>query len=141
MIVSDKKGLDQLSLPEDIRYDQEHTWAQVKGEEVIVGISDFAQDQLGDIVFIELPNLGDTFEKGDVFGQAESVKSVSALYLPISGEIVGVNENLSDLPDIINKDPYDQGWLIKVKPNNLSELEELLSKEEYLSFLRDSDSI
>ncbi|WP_407308048.1 glycine cleavage system protein GcvH [Desulfosporosinus sp. SB140] len=139
--MSDIKGLEQLTFLEDIRYDQEHSWARAQGEEVIVGISDFAQDQLGEIVFLELPIIGDVFEKGEVFGQAESVKSVSALYLPIGGEIVAVNENLTDSPDIVNKHPYENGWMVTVKPNDLSEITELLSKEEYLNFLRDSESI
>ncbi|WP_088187325.1 glycine cleavage system protein GcvH [Desulfosporosinus sp. FKA] len=139
--MSDKKGLEELTLLEDLRYDQEHAWARVKGDNVIVGISDFAQDQLGDIVFLELPNVGEVFEKGDVFGQAESVKSVSALYVPIGGEIVAVNEELADSPDTVNKQPYEAGWMVELKPNDLSEIEELLTKEDYLSYLRDSESI
>lgn len=136
--MADKKGFDELTLLKDRRYDPEHAWVLVKGEKVLIGISDFAQDQLGEIVYIELPSVGDTFEKGDVFGQAESVKSVNALYMPMSGEVVAVNENLSDTPGTVNKDPYEEGWMITVKPNDLSELDELLTNEDYLSFLKES---
>ncbi|MDQ7096612.1 glycine cleavage system protein GcvH [Desulfosporosinus sp. PR] len=134
----EKKELEELTLLEDRRYDSEHAWARIKGDEVFIGISDFAQDQLGDIVFIELPSVGAVLKKGDVFGQAESVKSVSALYMPVSGEVVAVNENLADTPDTVNKDPYEEGWMIIVKPNDLSELDELLTSEDYLNFLKES---
>lgn len=130
----EKKNLDQLNFP-DIKYHEEHTWANVVGEEMLIGISDFAQDQLGEIVFVELPGVGDSFDRGEIFGQAESVKSVSALYIPISCEVSAVNEKLADSPGIINTDPYGDGWMIVVKPRDLSELKSLLSKEEYKDYL------
>ncbi|MDQ7096174.1 glycine cleavage system protein GcvH [Desulfosporosinus sp. PR] len=137
--MTDKMGLEELTLLEEISYDQEHIWVRVKGEEAIIGISDFAQDQLGEVVFIELPSVGETFKKGDVFGQAESLKSLSALYMPVSGEVTAVNENLTDAPDTVNKDPYQEGWMLVIKPADLSELENLFSKEEYVSFLKESE--
>lgn len=133
--MDDKKELDKLVFPEELQYHQEHTWARILGEEVIVGISDFAQDQLGEILFIELPSVGDFFDQGEVFGQAESKKSVSALYLPISGEVVSVNEKLEDFPELVNKSPYGDGWMIRVKRKDIREIDELLSKDDYLTYL------
>lgn len=133
--MDDKKSFDQLVFPEELQYHQEHTWARILGEEVMVGISDFAQDQLGEILFIELPCVGDTFDQGDVFGQAESKKSVSALYLPISGEVLSVNEKLEDSPELVNKSPYEDGWIVRVKPKDIKEMVELLSKDDYLNYL------
>lgn len=137
----EKKRLDQLIFPNNIQYHQEHIWTEVKEEEVIIGISDFAQDQLGEIVFLELPGVGDRFGKGEVFGQAESAKSVSALYMPVSGEILAVNEHVADSPELANKDPYGSGWLVAVQPDDLTELQELLSKEEYIRFLQESQDV
>lgn len=134
----EKRQLEQLVFLDDIEYYREHTWARVKDQTVIIGISDFAQDQLGDIVFVELPAVGDTFAKGDVFGQAESVKSISSLYIPIGGEILAVNHNLEDSPEIVNTDPYGEGWMIVVKPNQLVETKDLLTKAEYISFLKEA---
>jgi len=104
-----------------------------------VGINDYAQDQLGDIVYVELPRVGDTFEKGEEFGTVESVKAVSELYMPVGGEIVAVNTDLEDSPELINQSPYGDGWLIKVKPDDETEIEELMDKETYLAMLKEED--
>ncbi|MGI6227749.1 MAG: glycine cleavage system protein GcvH [Peptococcales bacterium] len=121
---------------EAISYHEEHTWAKVDGNKVIVGISDYAQDQLGEIIFIELPELDAEFEQGEVFGQAESAKTVSALYMPVSGKIVAVNEELESDPEIVNNDPYEAGWMIAVEPKDLKEIDSLLTKEGYISLLK-----
>ncbi len=128
------KELHELNLPDDLFYTKEHEWAKADGDLILVGISDYAQDQLGDIVFVEMPEVGDSFNGGDEFGTLESVKAVSELYIPISGEIVEVNEELEDTPELINKDPYG-GWIIKIKPENMEELQELLDRDSYLKVL------
>jgi len=129
------KELNELILPDDVRFTEEHEWARQEGENVRVGISDYAQDQLGDIVFVELPEVGDTFGKGDEFGTVESVKTVSELYMPVGGEIVAINEELGDHPEYVNTDPYGKGWMIEVKPSDISELDTLLDKDAYLKQL------
>lgn len=128
------KELHELNLPEDIFYTKEHEWAKAEGDLVLVGISDYAQDQLGDIVFVEMPEVGDSYNGGDEFGTLESVKAVSELYLPISGEIAEINEELEDTPELLNQDPYG-GWIIKLKPGNMEELQELLNRDSYLKVL------
>lgn len=130
------KSIAELNFLDDICYFHEHTWAKVEGDLVKVGITDFAQDQLGDIIFVELPNAGETYSKNDEFGQAESAKTVSALYMPVSGEIIKVNNELEEAPEKVNQDPYETGWMIVVKPSNLDELKELLSKEDYLNQIK-----
>jgi len=130
------KDIEELNLPEDIGYSNDHEWAKAEGDIVKVGISDYAQDALGDIVFVELPEVGTPLEAGDEFGTLESVKAVSELYMPIGGEIVTVNEELEDSPELINEDPYS-GWIIEVKPNDMDELDDLLDREAYLEHLRD----
>ncbi|SDP08193.1 glycine cleavage system protein GcvH [Desulforhopalus singaporensis] len=129
------KEISELNLPEDLRYTKDHEWAKVEGDTVKVGISDYAQDQLGDIVFVEMPEVGDTFEAEDEFGTLESVKAVSELYIPISGEIVAVNGDLEDSPELLNQDPYS-GWIVEVKPDNIDEINELLDKDAYLELLK-----
>ena len=130
------KELSELDLPGDRSYTEDHEWAMEVGKMVKIGISDYAQDQLGDIVFIELPEEGDTFAQGDEFGTLESVKAVSELYIPLSGKVVAVNEELEDQPELLNEDP-NENWIITVEPSDLSELEELLSSATYLAMLRD----
>ncbi|SCY58730.1 glycine cleavage system protein GcvH [Desulfoluna spongiiphila] len=127
------KEISQLVLPEDVKYATDHEWARVEGDEVVIGLADYAQDQLGDIVFVELPQVGDSFDKGEEFGTVESVKAVSELYMPIGGEIVAVNEALEDDPALVNGAPYGEGWLIRVKPADPSEMEALLDKAAYLA--------
>lgn len=129
------KELSELQLPGDRSYTDDHEWAMEDGERVKIGISDYAQDQLGDIVFVELPEVGDEFEKGDEFGSLESVKAVSELYLPISGTITAVNENLEDEPELLNLDP-NENWLIEIEPSDIGELDDLLSSATYLDMLR-----
>ena len=129
------KELNELNFPDDLRYTEDHEWAQKTGKTVKVGVSDYAQDQLGDIVFVELPEVGDAFEKGEEFGSLESVKAVSEIYMPISGEIVAINEDLSESPELINSDCYDN-WIVEVKPSDISELQELMTSDEYLEMLK-----
>ena len=130
------KEINDLNLPDDIRYAQSHEWAKADGDKVKVGISDFAQDQLGDIVFVELPDVGENFEKGTEFGTVESVKAVSELYMPVGGEIVAVNTALEDAPELVNNTPYSDGWMIEVKPEDGAELDGLLTKDAYLQTLK-----
>lgn len=130
------KDINDVILPDDIHYAESHEWAKVEGENVKVGISDFAQDQLGDIVFVEMPEVGETFDKGAEFGTVESVKAVSELYMPLGGEIVAVNSALEDTPEFINNTPYSDGWMIAVKPNDPAELEDLMTKDAYLTSLK-----
>lgn len=129
------KELNELHLPDDIRYTDEHEWARISGDTARIGVSDYAQDQLGDIVFVELPAVGDTIAKGEVFGTLESVKAVSELYLPLSGEVVAVNTALTDAPELINQDPY-AAWIIEVRPTDAGEYDQLLSAAAYLDLLR-----
>ena len=129
------KELNELHLPDDIRYTDEHEWARLSGDIARIGVSDYAQDQLGDIVFVELPAVGDTLAKGEVFGTLESVKAVSELYLPLSGEVVAVNTALTDAPELINQDPY-AAWIIEVRPSDAGEYDQLLSAAAYLDLLR-----
>ncbi|MGD8703151.1 MAG: glycine cleavage system protein GcvH [Desulfosarcina sp.] len=130
------KAINELNLPDDVRYTDDHEWAKADGNAVRVGISDYAQDQLGDIVFVELPEVGDAFEKGEEFGTVESVKAVSELYMPISGEVTAVNETLADEPERVNSDPYGGGWMIDIKAGNPGEVDALKSKADYLEMLK-----
>jgi len=129
------KSIDELNLPEDCRYTQDHEWARAEGDKVRVGISDYAQNQLDDIVFVELPQVGDTFDKGEEFGTVESVKAVSELYMPIGGEVSAINSTLEDSPQLVNESPYSEGWMIDVKPTDPTEMDALLTKEAYLEML------
>ena len=130
------KELNELNFPDDVRYAESHEWARIEGDKVKVGISDYAQDQLGDIVFVELPEVGDTFNKGEEFGTVESVKAVSELYLPVAGEIVAINSSLEDAPEKVNNTPYGEGWMIEVKADNPSEVDDLLDNNAYLETLK-----
>jgi len=130
------KAIDELNLPEDVRYTDDHEWAKQNGDAVRIGISDYAQDQLGDIVFVELPEVGDSFDKGEEFGTVESVKAVSELYMPMGGEVTAINDALADEPERVNSDPYDGGWMIEIKANDAAELEALKSKADYLEMLK-----
>ena len=130
------KAINELNLPEDVKYTDDHEWAKANGDAIRIGISDYAQDQLGDIVFVELPDVGSTFDKGEEFGTVESVKAVSELYMPISGEITAINEALADEPELVNSDPYGGGWMIELKAGDAAELDGLKSKAEYLDMLK-----
>lgn len=131
------KEMNELNLPDDCRYSKDHEWARPEGENVRVGLSDYAQDQLGDIVYLELPQKGDTFEKDDEFGTVESVKAVSEMLMPVGGEVVDVNASIEDSPNLVNESPYNDGWLIEVKPSASDEIETLLTNDEYLNFLKE----
>ena len=120
-----------MDIPADLQYTVEHEWVKVHGDVATIGITDYAQGELGDIVFIELPEVGDETKQTDSFGTIEAVKAVSELYTPISGEIVEVNSQLEEQPDLINNNPYGDGWLIKLKISDKSELDQLLSAEAY----------
>jgi len=130
------KEISELELPEDVRYAEDHEWARPEGEKIRVGISDYAQDQLGDVVFVELPQEGESFAKGDEFGSVESVKAVSELYMPVGGEILATNKLLEESPELVNKSPYQDGWMIEIKPNNQSELDSLMDRDAYLEMLK-----
>jgi glycine cleavage system H protein len=121
------KEISELVMPDDLRYANDHEWARVEGEKVKVGLDDYAQDQLGDIVFVELPQAGDTFKQGEVFATVESVKAVCECYLPVGGEIAAVNAALEESPELINKSPYSDGWMVDVKPAELSEMDNLMT--------------
>ena len=120
-----------MSIPVELRYTKEHEWVKIDGNKVTVGITDFAQNELGDIVFVELPEVGDTVTLNESFGSVESVKTVSELYSPISGTVVAVNENLGDSPELVNESPYESAWMIEVELSNESELEQLLDAAGY----------
>jgi glycine cleavage system H protein len=130
------KELSELNLPDELRYAESHEWARSEGDKVKVGISDYAQDQLGDIVFVELPEVGDSLDKGEEFGTVESVKAVSELYMPVGGEIVAVNSGLEDNPEWVNNTPYADGWMIEIKPDNASAIDDLLNNDAYLEKLK-----
>ena len=129
------KEINELNLPADLSYSDDHEWAQKTGETIKIGVSDYAQDQMGDIVFVEMPEVGDTFEKGDEFGTLESVKAVSEVFIPLSGEIVAVNEDLEDAPERVNEDPY-ASWIIEIRPTVEGEFEGLLNRDDYLKLLQ-----
>ena len=130
------KEINQLNLPDNLHYAEDHEWAKQDGDNIRVGIDDYAQDQLGDIVFVELPQVGDKLAKGDVFGTVESVKAVSELFMPIGGEIIAINKNLEESPELVNTSPYDDGWMIDVKPTDTAELESMMTKDAYLEMLK-----
>jgi glycine cleavage system H protein len=130
------KELNELNFPDDVRYAESHEWARSEGGRIRVGITDYAQDQLGDIVFVELPEVGDTFDKGQEFGTVESVKAVSELYLPVAGEVVAVNSSLEESPEKVNDAPYGDGWMLEVKAENPSELDGLMDNDAYLETLK-----
>ena len=129
------KELHELILPDDIRYTDEHEWARITGETVRIGVSDYAQDQLGDIVFVEMPAVGTTVAKAEVFGTLESVKAVSELYMPMSGEVVAINTALTDSPELINQEPYG-AWIIEIKPASPGEYDQLFAAAAYLDLLK-----
>jgi len=130
------KEINELNFPDDLQYSDDHEWAKQTEGVARIGISDYAQNQLGDIVFVELPEVGDTFEKGQEFGTVESVKAVSELYMPVGGEITAVNDALEDAPEMVNNDPYDGGWMVDVKLQDPAEYGELKDKKAYLEMLK-----
>jgi len=126
-----------MNFPSDLKYTKEHEWVRLDGETATVGITDHAQDSLGDVVYVELPEQGAAVTKGDAFGVVESVKAVSDLYAPLSGDVVEVNDAIVDSPEGINEDPYGEGWMIKVTASDLGDLEELLAPDEYEKFVEE----
>jgi len=130
------KEISEVNLPEDVRYTKDHEWARKKGETFQLGVSDFAQDQLGDIVFVELPEVGDRFETGDEFGTVESVKAVSELFMPLGGEVVTINEALEDAPELVNTAPYTDGWMLEIKASDPSEYDQMMDRAAYLDMLK-----
>jgi len=124
-----------MSIPEKLLYTEEHEWADFSGDEVVIGITDYAQGQLGDVVFVEFPEVGEEITAGDPFGEIEAVKTVSELFAPISGKVTAVNDSLDESPERVNSDPYGNGWLVKISPSNMEEKDELMSFLAYEEFI------
>ena len=124
-----------MSIPKDLKYTQDHEWVRIEGNEATVGITDFAQGELGDIVYVEVETIGESLDKESVFGTVEAVKTVTDLFLPLAGEITAFNENLEDTPELVNDDPYYQGWIIKMKISDLSQIETLLTHVGYQAII------
>ncbi|MFC2086171.1 glycine cleavage system protein GcvH [Bacteroidota bacterium] len=120
-----------MNIPDNLKYTKEHEWIRVDGDIATVGVTDFAQGELGDIVFLEVETVDETLEKEEVFGTIEAVKTVSDMFMPVSGEVVEFNEKLSDTPELVNQDPYGEGWMIKIKMSNPAELDDLMDVETY----------
>ena len=123
--------------PSELKYDKEHAWVRAEGETAVVGITHFAQDQLGEVVYVDLPSVGDEVVVGETYGEVESVKSVSDLFAPVSGEVVKVNDTLEDAPEVVNEDCYGEGWMLEVQMTDASEIDDLLSASEYEQHLAD----
>jgi glycine cleavage system H protein len=124
-----------MDFPEDLKYTKEHEWARLEGQRVVVGITDFAQEELGDIVFVELPEVGIVVEAMGIFGVVESVKAVSDLYAPVGGTVVAVNTSLEDRPELVNHSPYGEGWMIVLEATNVADVQHLLSAPEYRAYI------
>lgn len=130
------KELSEINLPDNLKYSEDHEWVKPGDDTIRIGISDYAQDQLGDIVYVDLPQVGDSFDKGEEFGSVESVKAVSELFMPLGGEVLAVNAALEESPDLVNQDPYNKGWMIDIKPGNPSEIDALMGSDAYLEMLK-----
>ena len=124
-----------MSIPADLKYTAEHEWIRVEGDEIVVGVTEFAQGELGDVVFIEIETEGETLSVGDTFGTIEAVKTVSDLYMPVDGEVVKVNPALEDTPELVNSEPFEGGWMIRIKMDNPSQLDGLMSADEYSALI------
>ncbi len=124
-----------MNIPEKLKYSDDHEWVRVEGENAYIGVTDFAQNELGDIVFVEVETIDDTLEKGEAFGTVEAVKTVSDLLLPVGGTILELNEKLEDKPEMINKDPYGEGWIVKIKLANPAEVDEMLDATAYKNLI------
>lgn len=124
-----------MNVPVELKYTREHEWIRVEGDKAFVGITDYAQSQLGDIVFVECETVGDTLEAGDTFGTIEAVKTVSDLYLPVGGEVLEFNEDLENEPELVNKDPYGKGWIVKISVADKSQMGDLLDAEAYKAII------
>ena len=130
------KEISELQFPNDYLYAKDHEWAKSEGDKFRVGISDYAQDQLGDIVFVELPQVGTRRTKGEQFGTVESVKAVSELYMPVGGAVLSVNKTIEESPELVNKQPYESGWMVEIKLSDPGELKNLMNRDAYLGFLK-----
>lgn len=126
-----------MSAPKELRYSEEHEWVKVEGDKVRIGITDFAQSELGDIVFVELPEVGAELTANEPFGSVESVKTVSELYAPISGKVVEVNEDLNDSPEFVNESPYEKAWMITLEPANAADVDKLMSADQYEEMVKE----
>jgi len=124
-----------MNVPGNLKYTKDHEWIRVEGDTGYVGVTDFAQGELGDIVFIEIETVGETLKKEEVFGTIEAVKTVSDMFMPVGGEILEMNQAIEETPDVVNKDPYGKGWMIRIKISNPSEIDELLSPEKYKALI------
>lgn len=124
-----------MNVPENLLYTKDHEWLRVEGNIGYIGVTDFAQGELGDVVFIEIETVGETLEKEEVFGTIEAVKTVSDMFMPVSGEILEVNPSLEELPDVVNKDPYGKGWMVKIKITNPSETASLMTADQYKALI------
>jgi glycine cleavage system H protein len=120
-----------MNVPAELKYTSEHEWVRVEGDEIVVGVTDFAQGELGDVVFVEIETRGETLSQGDTFGTIEAVKTVSDLYMPVDGEVLEVNPALEETPELVNSSPYKGGWMVRIKMNDPSQLGDLLSADEY----------
>ncbi len=127
-------------IPDDCLYSKEHEWVRVEGTAGLVGITDYAQESLGDVVYVEFPAVNDSFEAGDVFGNVESVKAVSELFMPMGGVVTEINEKLSDVPELVNQDPYGDGWILKVKLSDPEETTHLMTSTEYAAYLQEESN-
>ncbi len=124
-----------MNIPEGLKYTKDHEWIKVEGEEATIGITDFAQGELGDIVYVEIETEGEELDQGDVFGTVEAVKTVSDLFMPVAGKVIAINEELESSPEIVNSDPYGKGWMIKVAVSDMDGLSNTLSAEDYKSLI------
>lgn len=120
-----------MEIPKDLRYSRDHEWVMVEEDEALIGITDYAQSQLGEVVYVDMPAEGDTFEADEAFGEIESVKSVSELVIPLGGEIIAINDEIEDNPGLVNEDPYGEGWLVRIRIENEDEISSLLTPEQY----------
>src|SRR5210317_2020496 len=120
-----------MNIPSDLKYTKDHEWVRLEGDSIVIGITDFAQSELGDIVYVEVETVGDTLDSEEVFGTVEAVKTVSDLFMPVSGEVLEFNESLESAPESVNNDPYGAGWMVKIKLSDTSQLDSLLSAEDY----------
>ena len=120
-----------MNIPADLKYTEDHEWVRVEGDTATVGVTDFAQGELGDVVFVEIETEGEELDKGETFGTVEAVKTVSDLFMPVAGEVIEVNPKLEDTPEIVNEEPYGEGWLIKIKVDNPGDVDELMSADDY----------
>ena len=124
-----------MKIPQDLKYTKDHEWVRIEGDEATIGITDFAQSELGDIVYVEVETVDETLEQEAVFGTVEAVKTVSDLFLPVSGLIVAFNEQLEDTPELVNEDPYGEGWILKIKLDDLTQIDSLLTSQGYQSII------